>query len=134
MIALFFLLQNVLIQKILYIGNIVDILLCGNLHHYYCILPYLYIQKGLANHQVKPPNYSQLGIRAFYRQNSFLPSSLCSRPSLYFLYMDSTAAADFSLSTGSAAQPASPPQAAVAGALSSPQQPPPVELVSDSSS
>jgi hypothetical protein len=48
--------------------------------------------------------------------------------------MDSTAAADFSLSTGSAAQPASPPQAAAAGALSSPQQPPPAELVSDSSS
>jgi len=48
--------------------------------------------------------------------------------------MDSTAAADFSLSTGSAAQPTSPPQAATAGALSSPQQPPPAELVSDSSS
>jgi len=48
--------------------------------------------------------------------------------------MDSTAAADFSLSTGGAAQPVSPPQAVAAGALSSPQQPPPAELVSDSSS
>jgi len=48
--------------------------------------------------------------------------------------MDSTAATDFSLSTGGAAQPASPPQAAAAGAFSSPQQPPPAELVSDSSS
>ena len=26
-----------------YIGNIVVIFLCGNLHHYYCILPYSYI-------------------------------------------------------------------------------------------
>ena len=26
-----------------YIGNIVDILLCGNLHHCYCILPHTYI-------------------------------------------------------------------------------------------
>jgi hypothetical protein len=48
--------------------------------------------------------------------------------------MDSTAAVDFSLSTGGAAQPASPPQAAAAGAFSSPQQPPPAKLVSDSSS
>jgi len=48
--------------------------------------------------------------------------------------MDSTAAADFSLSTGGAAQPASHPQAAAAGAFSSPQQPPLAELVSDSSS
>ena len=48
--------------------------------------------------------------------------------------MDSTAAAGFSLSTGGAAQPANPPQAAAAGALSSPQQPPLAELVSDSSS
>jgi len=83
---------------------------------------------------VKPPNYSQLGIRACCRQNSFLPSSLYSRPSLYFLYMDSTVAADFSLSTGGAAQPASHPQAAAAAAFSPPQQPPRAELVSDSSS
>ena len=48
--------------------------------------------------------------------------------------MDSTATTDFSLSTGSAAQPANPPQAAAASALSSPQQPPLAELVSDSSS
>ena len=48
--------------------------------------------------------------------------------------MDSTAAADFSLSTGCEAQPASHPQAAAAGAFSSPKQPPLVELVSDSSS
>jgi len=40
------------------IGNIIYILLCGNLHHCYCILPYTYIWKGLANHLVKPPNYS----------------------------------------------------------------------------
>jgi len=48
--------------------------------------------------------------------------------------MDSTAAADFSLSTGGAAQPASHPQAVAAGAFSFPQQPPFAELVSDSSS
>jgi len=28
-----------------YIGNIVDIFLWGNLHHYYCILPYIYIYR-----------------------------------------------------------------------------------------
>jgi len=28
-----------------YIGNIVDILLCGNLHYYYCMLPYIYIYR-----------------------------------------------------------------------------------------
>ena len=48
--------------------------------------------------------------------------------------MDSTTAADFSLSTGGAAQPASHPQVAAAGAFSSPQQPPLAELVSNSSS
>jgi len=48
--------------------------------------------------------------------------------------MDSTVAADFSLSTGGAAQPANHPQAAATGAFSSPQQPPLAELVSDSSS
>jgi hypothetical protein len=48
--------------------------------------------------------------------------------------MDSTAAADFSLSIGGAAQPANHPQAAVAGAFSSPQQPSLAELVSNSSS
>jgi len=48
--------------------------------------------------------------------------------------MDSTAAADVSLSTGGAAQPASHPQAAVVGAFSPPQQPPFAELFSDSSS
>jgi len=48
--------------------------------------------------------------------------------------MDSTAAADFSLSTGGATQPANHPQAAAADAFSSPQQPPLAALVSDSSS
>jgi hypothetical protein len=48
--------------------------------------------------------------------------------------MDSTAAADFSLSISGAAQQASHPQAAVAGAFSPPHQPPLAELVSDSSS
>ena len=67
---------NVSIQKILqvyYIGNIVVILLCYNLHHYYCILHYTYIQRRLANQYVKPSNYSLLGIRTFCSQNSFLP-------------------------------------------------------------
>ena len=48
--------------------------------------------------------------------------------------MDSTAAADFSLFTGGAAQPTNHPQADVAGAFSPPQQPPLAELVSNSSS
>jgi hypothetical protein len=48
--------------------------------------------------------------------------------------MDSTAVADFSLSTGGAAQPASHPQVAAVGAFSPPQQPPLAELVYDSSS
>jgi hypothetical protein len=48
--------------------------------------------------------------------------------------MDSTAATDFSLSTGGAVQLASHPQAAASGAFSPPQQPSLVELVSDSSS
>jgi hypothetical protein len=48
--------------------------------------------------------------------------------------MDSTAAADFSLSTGDAAQPASHPQAAVAATFSPPHQPPLAKLVFDSSS
>jgi hypothetical protein len=48
--------------------------------------------------------------------------------------MDSTAVADFSLSTGGVAQPASHPQAAAVGAFSPPQQPPLAELVFDSSS
>ena len=33
----------VIIIECTYIENIVVILLCGNLHHYYCILPYTYI-------------------------------------------------------------------------------------------
>jgi len=48
--------------------------------------------------------------------------------------MDSTVAADFSLSTGGVAQPTSHPQAVATGAFSSPQQPPLAELVFDSSS
>jgi hypothetical protein len=48
--------------------------------------------------------------------------------------MDSTAAANFPLSTGGAAQPASHPQAAAGGIFSPQQQPPLAEHVSDSSS
>jgi len=48
--------------------------------------------------------------------------------------MDSTIAADFSLSTSGAAQSANHPQAAAGGVFSPPQQPPLAELVSDSSS
>jgi len=48
--------------------------------------------------------------------------------------MDSTTAANFPLSTGGAAQPASHPQAAAGGIFSPQQQPPLAEHVSDSSS
>jgi hypothetical protein len=48
--------------------------------------------------------------------------------------MDSTVAADFSLSTSGAAQPASHPQVAASGVFSPQQQPPLAEHVSDSSS
>jgi len=38
------------------IGNIVYILLCGNLHHCYCILPYIYIYiKGLLTIRLSLP-------------------------------------------------------------------------------
>jgi len=48
--------------------------------------------------------------------------------------MDSTVAADFSLTTGGAAQPTSHLQAAVGGVFPPQQQPPLVEHVSDFSS
>jgi len=48
--------------------------------------------------------------------------------------MDSTAATDFSLSTGGAAQPVSHPQAAADGVFHPQKQPPLAEHVSDSSS
>ena len=103
-----------------YIGNIIGLLLCCNLHHYYCILPYththIYIEK-LANQQVKPPNYSQLGIRAFCNQNSFFP-----------LPMDSTAATTFSPHhTEGAAQLASQSKAIADGSFSHQQQPSPIK-------
>ena len=37
---------------------------------------HIYIERKLANQYVKPPNYSQLGIRTFCRQNSFPPLPL----------------------------------------------------------
>ena len=100
-----------------YIGNIIGILLICNLHHYYCILPYTYIQKRLPNQQIKPPNYSQLGIRAFCNQNYFFP-----------LLIDSTPAATLSPHhTGSAAQSANQSKVVADGSFSHQQQPSLVE-------
>ena len=66
-----------------YIGNIVVIFLCGNLHLYYCLLPYSYIQKGLANYQVKPPNYFSTWYQSLRPSKLFSPFATL-QPTLIF--------------------------------------------------